>query len=120
MPGEASLLDYAAELRDAMNAAGLVARIVVDPDTGAGVVIEAPELDYPDRPPRVGCQDLATAHVTAEITVVGSGWAPEQVEALLSDATTAFYAVPAPWRPLSAAGEASPAAPLYRITCQRN
>lgn len=114
-----TLLDYAVQLSTAMNDAGLDCRIISDPDRGAGVIIDGPGFSYDARPARVGCQDLATADVQATIIVVGAGWAPEQIENLLLDATTAFYAVPVPWRPESAVVDSSTDAPMYRITVRR-
>lgn len=114
-----TLLDYTMQLAAAMNEAGLDARIVSDPDRGAGVVIGAPRLDYANRPARTGCQQIAMADVDCMITVIGAGWAVEQVEQLLIDATTAFYAVPVPWSPETCEADSSVDAPLYRITVRR-
>lgn len=114
-----SLLDYARELAEAMDAAGLDARIVSDPDRGAGVVVDAPDLDDGGRSMRSGCQDLAHADVECVITVIGPGWGSGQIETWLEDASLAWQAVPPPWHPTDGRRDATPDAPMYRITVRR-
>jgi hypothetical protein len=112
------LLEAAAELADALAGAGLDARIATDPDRGPGVVVDLPSWDFAGRAVRAGCADLTPADLETTITVIGHGWAPEQIEALATDADTARAAVPPPWRPDR--GEPAQAElPLYRITCTR-
>lgn len=114
-----NLIDAAAELVQALTAAGLDTRFVADPDRGAGVVVDLPSWEFEGRGVRAGCADLAPATLETVVTVVGPGWAPEQVEQFGADVDKARAAVPLPWRPESGRPEFSPDAPLYRITCTR-
>jgi hypothetical protein len=114
-----SLRAAALELVDAYTAAGLRARLVADPDRGPGLVVDMPSWDFEGRGARAGCGDLSPATLTAVVTVIGAGQAPEQIEALFDDVDTAREATPAPWRPEGGAEDFIAELPLYRITCTR-
>ena len=114
-----NILEAAYELVDAIVAAGLDCRFVADPDRGAGVVVDMPSWDFGSLPKRSGCADLTPAVLEATVTLVGAGWATEQILQYGQDIDAVRAAVPPPWTPDRGSPEFSPDAPLYRIICTR-
>ena len=114
------ILDLSRELVGYLEAAGLIARTAADPDAGPGALVRLPSFEWDPSRVATGCGKVQRADITAEVRLVGAGYAPDQVEQLAADAWTAWQAIPLPpWRITAVTPGESPDAPIVTITVER-